>query len=184
MSDFEAHRTRLIDMLAQIETKDTPDGWEKVVERAVGGLLDIGFSRQSDHLLVVSSSGRGVIDCRTGEKVARDYEDFGDWRNVTNLTCEGVGPLAGETILTTGLHGGGMPHGNTLGDHIEVMAPNWPLHDLFFCQNYGSPLSRRPEHRAKCVRLVSDYLRAYGFSWCGKYLVSATSSDLILWKKL
>ena len=53
-----------------------PSPWRRVSTIAIGGLRAVGFDRSSEYLLVISSAGRGVIDCRTGEKVARNTEEY------------------------------------------------------------------------------------------------------------
>ncbi|QKZ04049.1 hypothetical protein [Pseudomonas eucalypticola] len=59
------------------DRKMTPPSspWIEAARYCVAGLFDIGFHRDSELLLVVSSSGRGVFDCLTGAKIARDYAD-------------------------------------------------------------------------------------------------------------
>jgi hypothetical protein len=52
--------------------------------------------------LVVSSQGRGVIDCLTGEKVAPDDEEF--YENETSLEAQGIGILSDRTIRMSGLY--------------------------------------------------------------------------------
>ena len=61
--------------------RDIPDcNWVPRVKRAVGGLTEVAFSRNYNHLLlIISSSGRGVLDCLSGEIIARDYEEYGNW---------------------------------------------------------------------------------------------------------
>lgn len=166
----------------QIKSMDSPPGWSMVTHIAVGGMTDLGFSRTGPCLLIISGQGRGVLDCTTGEKVARDYESYGDWSDESQLTCLGIGPIESETIMTCGLHGGGLPHVNNHGDSIQIASANWPDSDLYFCSDYGSCFIEKYQHQ--CCHIDSGDLRSKGFSWCGKYLVSATSSDLKLWKKL
>tara|TARA_R110002167_G_scaffold319685_1_gene525468 strand:- start:1678 stop:2256 length:579 start_codon:yes stop_codon:yes gene_type:complete len=177
----DPNRARLIALLDQIREAESPDGWERVVSMAVGGLTDLGFSKSSPYLLVISSQGRGVIDCQTGEKVARDYDEMGDWFNPQQLLCQGIGPLASEWIQTCGINGGGLPWGNQFGESIEMHSPDWPVYDLYFCSDCQSPLIAGAASR--CCKIDSEHLRACGFSWCGHFLVSANSSDLTLWKK-
>ena len=46
--------------------------WLPVLQVSVGGLTEVGFSQQKNHLLlVVSSSGRSVYNCINGEKLAK-----------------------------------------------------------------------------------------------------------------
>ncbi|QDT94311.1 hypothetical protein [Gimesia algae] len=177
----DPNRARLIALLDQIREAESPVGWERVVSMAVGGLTDLGFSKNSPHLLVISSQGRGVIDCQTGEKVARDYDETGDWFKPQQLLCQGIGPLASEWIQTCGINGGGLPWGNQFGESIEMHSPDWPVYDLYFCSDCQSPLIAGAASR--CCKIDSEHLRACGFSWCGHFLVSANSSDLTLWKK-
>ncbi|WMS88742.1 hypothetical protein [Pleionea litopenaei] len=178
----DSNQERLLRILDQIKAAESPEGWVKVTSAAVGGLSDLGFSKKGPYLLAVSSQGRGVFDCDTGNKVARDYGSYGDWLKERELVCEGIGPIDSEQICTSGLQGGGLPLSNQFGESIEVVAPNWPVYDLYFCKDYKSALV--DGHSSYCKKLDSEHLRAYGFSWCGKYLVSATGSDLTLWKKL
>lgn len=49
-----------------------PNPWRCTGSFSVGGLIDVGFGTHSDLLMVISGTGRGVFDCLTGEKVARD----------------------------------------------------------------------------------------------------------------
>ncbi len=173
---------RLKILLGKIEEAESPDGWAKVASPSVGGLTDLGFSKRGPYLLIISSQGRGLFDCNTGEKISRDYEEYGNWFNERELTCEGIGPIGSESVHTCGIHGGGLPHSGNHGESIEVHALNWPEYDLYFCSEYKSALV--DGHQSYCKKLDSEHLRAYGFSWCGNYLVSAVGSDFSLWKKL
>jgi hypothetical protein len=178
----DSNLERLENILGKIKDADTPEGWEKITSAAVGGLTDLGFSKSNPYLLVISSQGRGVFDCNTGEKVARDDESYGDWFNERELKCRGIGPIESEEILTSGLQGGGLPMTTPHGESIEVVAPNWPIYDMYFCKDYKSALI--DGHGSYCTKIDSEHLRAYGFSWCGNYLVSAIGSDFTLWKRL
>jgi hypothetical protein len=93
----------------------------------VGGLTEVGFGDDSDLLLIVSSQGRGVVDCRTGERVARDRADPDDsWYDERRLLAEGIGPLEGKTIRLAGLHGGGLLNCGQQGWSVEALALDWP----------------------------------------------------------
>jgi hypothetical protein len=91
------------------------------------------FGRDGVHLLVASSQGRGVFDCRTGERVARDATDGGWWNASQPLTCPGIGPLAGEAVTCAGLDGGGLLTGSAdwkaellyrnLVDEVVILSP-------------------------------------------------------------
>lgn len=102
--DYE-HLNPLRAKLSSLTVEDGVEPWQLVTTIAVGGLLAIGFDRASDHLLILSSQGRGVIDCLTGEKVARDYEDFDE--GGISLEAPGIGILHDRMIRMAGLYGGG-----------------------------------------------------------------------------
>jgi len=69
MTDYEKkNRQRLITLLSNLPSCASPVGWKSMGKFAVGGLTEIGFSKNTELLLVISSSGRGVIDCAWGEK--------------------------------------------------------------------------------------------------------------------
>lgn len=183
MSDVDAkNRARLISLLGNIPNGRCPDGWRLAGSFAIGGLTDIGFSKNADLLLVLSSSGRGVIDPMIGAVVARDEETDGDWLNERLLTCDGIGPLVGEAVQLSGLSGGGLPRGSGRGESLEVVGPNWPLGDLIFCSNFGSALIER--FQSTCLRVASDHIRAFGFSWSGNSFVYATGSDVHVYVRL
>lgn len=175
-------KNRLSGLLKNIPKSSTPSGWELCVEIAVGGLTEIGFSRQHNNLLLaVSSSGRGVIDCCSGEKIARDYEEYGDWYDPFNLSCLGIGPILEEIITISGLCGGGMPTVNHYGETLTRVAPEWPIEELIWCPLGKDPLIE--QFQAGCIKIASDYFRCAGFSWNGEFIVAATSSDITIWKR-
>jgi hypothetical protein len=183
MSEVDAkNRKTLISLLGNIRNGSSPDGWRKVGGFAIGGLTDIGFSRHSDLLLVLSSNGRGVIDPAIGAVVARDYDQGGDWLDERLLVCTGIGPIAAETIPLAGLSGGGLPRRSGQGESLEVVSPNWPLTDLIYCSGYGSAVIER--FQSTCIRLASDHIRAYGFSWSGNTFTYATGSDVYIYSRI
>ena len=181
MSSYkEENRKRLIGLLSSINANKNPTGWKHVASIAVGGLLSVGFSEKGPFLLVVSSQGRGVINCETGEKVARDDEPYAGLSK-NNLTCLGIGPIAQEIVKLSGLNGGALLQTTSKGESLEIVAPNWPEYDLILCLNYKNALV--PGHQSECTKIYTEHVRAYGFSWCENYLVAACESDLDLWKR-
>lgn len=185
MSFFNAkneNQRRLMLLLDKIEQKPQPTGWKKNTMIAVGGLTEIGFSKITNHLLVISSSGRSLIDCANGQKLARDYEEDGDWYNSLNLICQGIGLIEDETVAIAGLCGGGLPLCNQYGESLELVAPRWPVEDIYFCPAGKSILIER--FQDGCCHIFSDHIRSYGFSWNGEFIVAATSSDLTIWQRI
>lgn len=177
----DENKERLQNLVYQTQEIDEPNGWRKTVF-AIGGLSEIGFSKQNSNLLlVISSQGRGVIDCQKGELIERDYDTNWDWRDSYEMTAQGIGVLSKEKILVSGLHGGGLPLMNKNGDGLLYMATEWPIIDIIFEPNFKSIYK---ENEAKeCFRIFHDYeLRTYGFSYDGETFVIATSSEIIIYR--
>lgn len=129
----------------------------------------------------MSSAGRSVINCETGEKIARDYEAYAGLSKA-GLHCQGIGVIAEELVQLSGIYGGGLPLGNRGGDCLEVVHPDWPEDTLILSPSFKSPLV--PGHQSDCRVIYVEHLRAYGFSWCGNYIVAACGSDLDLWARI
>jgi hypothetical protein len=94
-----------------------PLPWKSVfgppVSIPIGGLIGVGLVSgpgDAEFAMVVSFSGRGVFDARTGERLARDPDD--DRALIVpsglDLSCPGLGPLAGTRVRIAGLFGGGL----------------------------------------------------------------------------
>jgi hypothetical protein len=147
----------------------------------MGGLTEVGFAKDVDMLLVLSSSGRGVLDCKTGQVIARDKTSStdSDWYQPTRLEVQGIGPLAGEKIRVAGLLGGGLPQINSENWGLQSVSPDWPLIAIFLSPPVSSVLV---ESCSKgCVKIAEDFeIRAFGFSPSGKYFVIATSDSVAL----
>jgi len=62
----------LVERIRRMRRGLPPEPWRHVASHGIGGLTDIGYGEGSDLLLVVSHNGRGVFDCLSGERVARD----------------------------------------------------------------------------------------------------------------
>jgi hypothetical protein len=171
------HLKPLQKKLLSLNIHEVPDPWKLVATFAVGGLRSVGFDRESENLLIVSSQGRGVIDCLTGEKVARDYEEF--YENETSLEAQGIGILSGRTIRMSGLFGGGLPSITEDGWQIECVTLKWPEQMLILLPPsshlYGS-ITGHPDTMTKIFE--DSCIRAYGFSYTGKSLIIATTSDV------
>lgn len=181
MSSYkEENRKRLITLLSHIKTDKNPIGWTHVKTVAVGGLLSVGFSKTGSYLLVVSHQGRGVINCETGEKVARDDEPYAGLDSY-ELECFGIGPIDGENIKLCSHNGGGLPQANSAGETLELAAPSWPEYDLILCRNHKNAFV--PGHQGECNIIYSEHISSFGFSWCGNYIVAACGSDLDVWKR-
>lgn len=178
----DENKKRLQNLVNQTKKIDAPNGWTKTVF-AIGGLSEIGFSKLNTNLiLIVSSQGRGIIDCQKGELIERDNDTNWNWINSYEMTAQGIGVLSNEKILVSGLHGGGLPLMNKNGDALLFMATEWPIIDIIFEPDFKSIYE---ENEAKeCFRIFHDYeLRAYGFSYDGETFVIATSSEINIFRR-
>ncbi|KJZ44048.1 hypothetical protein [Pseudomonas fluorescens] len=169
-------------VINQCQTSQPPSPWELAGEWTVASLYDIGFDRDSELLLVSSSSGLGLFDCETGKKIARDTSD----RALTDrfLECKGIGALENKTIHMAGVYGGSLPSTTSDGWTTETVTLKWPEHHLLLLKP-GAWL-----HGAECNqpssfhKLAIEYdMRAFGFSYTGQTLVIATSGDVVIYKR-
>ncbi|MEV4806625.1 hypothetical protein AB0K18_42080 [Nonomuraea sp. NPDC049421] len=145
----------------------------------VGGLTGVGFAPHPDSgediILVTSHQARGVIDCVTGQRMARDPDPDKAWPDDCTLTCEGIGPLAGTAIQISGLLGGGLHTTTTHGWSIDIVTPNWPNENILLSYE-GDPYRDAPGstwwhiHREEACEI-----RAAGFSPTGRTLAIASS---------
>ena len=181
-SEEDENRLRLFKLINQAVPGDPPIGWEKITF-AIGGLTEVGFSkRYPELLLVISSQGRGVIDCSKFELVERDRNTNCEWINPYELWAMGIGLLSDEKIMVSGLHGGGLPLSNKNGDCIQNTSLNWPMNDLIFEPQFKSIY--KDSDGKDCFKIFQDYeLRAYGFSYDGQYFIVATSSEVNVYRK-
>ena len=182
-SYFEDDRNRLIGLLSNIQESNITEGWEKAGQIAIASFVGFGFSKKYPNLaLMVTSSGRSLIDCSTSEKIARDYDEY-KGLDASYLHCQGIAQAEDENILlATGSYGGGLPLTTSAGESISLVSPNWPQHDLIFCTASGHPLIEK--HQDGCIRITTDYIEAVGFSWCGNYFAVASNSDFNIWKRI
>ena len=167
------------ELLKALTTVSTPLPWRKQ-SFAVGGLWTVGFGSGSDLLLVVSASGRGVFDCLSGERVARDSSDD-DTYDEDSETTAGIGPLAGSRVEMNGAGGG------------IVTRRRLPLtsHDGWVVANTLPPASSN-EAVLLCAPTASgdaawskiadaEEVRAIGFSPTNRTLVVAEPHTLHVW---
>lgn len=169
-----------------------PEPWHMVLDRStpIGGLLGIGFAVDPasghDLVMVVSHDGHGLFDATTGAKIARDRDPDPESSMpdaTTELSCPGLGPVAGTRVRIAGLFGGGLHLTTADGWTVEAVAPDWPHHRVLLSADGG--LCRGPAGRNWWHIFYADYseLRAVGFSPSGHTLAVATSSDLTLWAR-
>lgn len=190
---LSSYQEELRDRMLAAPVVRAPDVWRPVFEpfAAVGGLIGIGFASHPDTghdlVMVVSNDGHGLFDAVTGEKTARDRNPDAEDSTpeaVPDLSCPGLGPVAGSRVRIAGVHGGGLHTTTADGWTVEVVSPAWPNHRVLLSTDGGLPHSG--PHGEKWWHIFhSRYseLRAVGFSPSGRTLAVATSSDLTLWTR-
>lgn len=137
-----------------------------------GGLFGVGFAANTDLLLVATHAGRGVIDCVSGELVARDRDPSFPF-DEQSRRAEGIGPIGGQEIPLAGeIYGGTLSHetndgwrlvgqlSNNSDDVIQLIAPIGTSNEA------GTFTGFVPE------------VRAFGFSPTGRSFVIATGAEV------
>ena len=125
------HLQPIIEKVRRTLSGEPPVPWKPVPVQHVGGVVAVGFDQSSDFLLVVSHSGRGLFDTRSGERIAREVRVTGyEGYDHTTLTARGIGKLKDETVRIAGLHGGGLPEFTDDGWHAERLILDWPWETL------------------------------------------------------
>lgn len=158
-----------------------PKPWRAFPEPLVGGLLAVGYGKNSDFLLVVSDDGLAVYNASTGKRVAREYsltdtldDNYYDFE--TNLG-PGVGPLEGQLIQLAG------PYGGKLKGHAK---DGWTLSVGPKVNNVQSIFLAGPRMGGNTLRIadVIDGPFAYGFSETGCSFVIANQDSLLMFGRV
>ncbi|TMR93781.1 hypothetical protein [Nonomuraea basaltis] len=189
ISDYQQ---RLRRHLLAAPVVQVPAPWQPVLDNRtpIGGLLGIGFAvhpeSRRDLVMVVSNDGHGLFDAVTGEKIARDRDPDPDTSTPDaspDLTCPGLGPIAGTRVHIAGLFGGGLHSTTSDGWGLDVVSPEWPNDRALL--SAGGDIYKDPPGQGWWHIFHSDYstFRAAGFSPSGLTLAVATSSDLTLWTR-
>ena len=192
---LSAYQRAMRDRLLAAPRVSPPEPWRRVFDHAygrpVGGLLGIGFARHPDSghdlVLVVSHDGHGLFDAVTGEMVVRDHdpdEEDAVPDGVADLSCPGLGPVAGSRVRIAGLFGGALHTTTGDGWTLEVVAPAWPHERVLLSRDGGLP--HAGPHGGQWWHIYHAHyseLRAAGFSPSGETVAVATSSDLALWTR-
>jgi hypothetical protein len=119
-----SHTAELNDRLRRIKIEPVLSPWQRTVH-ALGGLTEVGYVSATDLLLAVTSTGRGLFDCISGQRVTRDRTppEEGGWYDETGLLAQGIGPAEPHLVRLAGLHGGGLPRTARDGWSLELVAP-------------------------------------------------------------
>jgi len=193
--ELSAYQRTMRDRLLAAPVVPAPEPWRPVFAHPygvpVGGLLGIGFASDPgtghDLVMVVSHDGHGLFDAVTGEKIARDRDPDPEDSTpdaVADLSCPGLGPIAGSRVHIAGLFGGGLHSTTEDGWCVEVVTPAWPNERVLLSRDGGLPhAGPHAERWWHIVHVNCSTFRAAGFSPSGRTVAVATSSDLALWTR-
>ena len=150
----------------------------------IGGLENIGYSPGQDFLLVLSSQGQGIFDCRTGEKIARLTTGSDWWKKFNEKTNSIFGfdflshveiptfCLIGQDNLSKKTHDGWMLN-------VSDPEPDDKPFEKYLVRKIYLTSPNGKEH----IFITKDgpcELRAFGFSDTGESFVVALSCDLTI----
>jgi hypothetical protein len=142
--------------------------WVKAADMAIGGLTEVGFVPGTALLLVVSHQGRGLVDLVTGERVARDRAETGNWFDAARPAALGIGPVSGRWIEVAGLAGGRLR---------VTTADGWRAR----LAEHGVALSG-PSGETMAIGEPEE-IRAFGFSPDGQAFVVGSSPSLVIFRR-
>lgn len=138
--------------------------WSLVVERAIGGLEYIGFSKcNPNKLLCISSQKTTIIDCTNGSIIECnvDYDE-----NTLTAVCD---LLPDEEIAIAGQYGGKLPDTNCHGDKVSIETNNDYITEVTF-------VSKSSE-----IQIFKNYgYYTCGFSYDGNHFVFAQDAGITI----
>lgn len=148
--------------------------YRRIARHGVGGLRAVGFARGTEYLLVLSSRGRGVFDCSSGERVGRDERPVSCSSHGARVP--GIQPITDVEVEMMGIDGGRpLPRRNREGWQLGVLSPDWQA-VVWMCPP-GTPIDE-PSDGASVLTCGFEELRAAGFSDSGRSLVFAEQHSL------
>jgi hypothetical protein len=162
------------------QAAEAPLPWKRV-PIYIGGVTAVGFGTDTEHLLVLTHSGFGVVDCTTGVTLARKHEKESGLEDPHPIRATGIGPLEGQIVSLAGLWGGGLRTMTSDGWVVHRATPNWPAECAVLCP----PEAPELEDTDTSTVLVKDVLspiRAFGFSDSGRSMV-VTDTSLHVWMR-
>lgn len=179
---LDEYQNSLRQKLMQSPMCEPPKPWRCQAIYAVGGLAEVGYAPDSDMLLVVSSRGRGLFDCLSGERVERDENETWSGLDQTRLVSPGLGAFVKTMFRLAGLHGGGLPLITSDGWGLHVVPLPWPQHFAFLTQPWKM-ITEGPDNVTKFANCGACEFRACGFSETGNSFIFATSCDLAIYNR-
>jgi len=154
---------------------------------AIGGLENIGYASDQDFLIVLSSQGQGIFNCKTGEKVARQNDDSDWWDKFNESTNSIVGFdfLENVKITTCGLYGEDNLSKTTEDGWALTISEPEPDDKPFEKYLVKRIYLQSPDKKEKLFvgKDGACELRAFGFSDTGDTFIIALSCDLTIYSR-
>jgi hypothetical protein len=163
--------------------------WNHKNTFAIGGLENIGFAPKQDFLIVLSSQGQGIFNCKTGEKIARQHDDensnWWDRFNQTTNSIIGFNILENIEIPTCGLYGNDNLT-KTTQDGLTLIASEPEPDDKPFEKYLVKRIYLVSPDKNEKIYVAKDgacELRAFGFSDSGDTFIIALTCDLVIYSR-
>lgn len=178
----DKYQNQLRKRLENLPYSPPPAPWILISSSVVGGLMQVGYADGTDDLLVVSSQGRGLFDCTTGKRIARDDDESFPNPDKSEMTAPGIGTHAETIFRLAGLQGGGLAACTRDGWGLHVLQLPWPIHIVFITSNYVDITDNTGGVKKLCNDEPCTF-RAAGFSPTGRSFVVATSGELRIYAR-
>lgn len=164
-----------------------PNMWTHKNTFAVGGLHEVGYAPNQDHLIVLSSQGQGIFDCIKGEKIARLHNGLDWWEDFNEETnsIRGFDVLADFEIPVSGLDTSDTLPKRT-ADGWSLIASSPEPDDKPFEKYLVQRIYLVSPNKKEMIYVGKDgacELRAFGFSETGNSFIVALSCDLVIWAR-
>lgn len=159
--------------------------WTHKNTYAIGGLENVGYANNSDNLVVLSSQGKGIFNCLTGEKTFRDPSNWWQGFNESDCSINGFGLLNEIIIKTCGLYGDDFLNKET-SDGWTLLKMEKEPDDPPFEKYLVNKIFLQSPTKELMILISKDgpcELRVFGFSTTGNSLIVASSCELTIWSR-
>lgn len=176
---------------ADLEAAESMRGhatWKMTLQTAVGGAIAAGFERDTETLIVASSSGQGIYDCRSGQRIYRNRSNSG--YDPHRLEAVRLDDRSRPPVPMAGIDGGGLRTATSDGWLIDTFQTEWPIAFSVLREPSASILDRHSDAAKlgkhpgyNLIRKSDELPRVFGFSWTGRSLIWMDSSELVVWSR-
>ena len=182
---FSEYQQRINEAVMAAPTSSPPEPWFSVgSDWHDRSTMAVGFSRYERYLIFTDLETRWLISTETGQSIHDDtVSNSIPWWNDATLTISGFGPLAGESIRTTGLAGAAAGFHYHTNDGWRIADYRFPNHQPHICLQlpHQTLYSRNPKFVE--IGLPSTTVIAYGFTPSGHCLVIVERDQFNVWRR-